>query len=90
MDYLPSPLDIPPVEGLNPLSKEVERRRSDEAEPLCALAFKISMDQGRKLTYVRVYSGVLEVGRPVYNANLRKEEKVARIFAMHANHKKRL
>ncbi|RLB01901.1 MAG: elongation factor G [Deltaproteobacteria bacterium] len=90
VDYLPSPLDIPPVEGLNPLSKEVERRRSDEAEPLCALAFKISMDQGRKLTYVRVYSGVLEVGRPVYNANLRKEEKVARIFEMHANHKKRL
>ena len=90
VDYLPSPLDVPPVEGINPLTHQTERRRSDEEEPLCALAFKIMMDQGRKLTYVRVYSGVLEVGASVYNANLKREEKVARIFEMHANHRKRL
>ncbi len=90
VDYLPSPLDIPPVEGLNPLTKEVEERRNDEHEPLCALAFKIIMDQGRKLTYLRVYSGVMETGKVVYNANLGREERVARIFEMHANHRKRL
>ena len=90
VDYLPSPLDIPPVKGVNPLTNQEEERPSDEAAPLCALAFKISMDQGRKLTYVRLYSGVLEAGKAVYNANLGREERVARIFEMHANHKRRL
>ncbi|OGP84096.1 MAG: translation elongation factor G, partial [Deltaproteobacteria bacterium RBG_16_54_11] len=88
--YLPSPLDIPPVQGVNPLTKKLEQRRSDEDESLCALAFKIIMDQGRKLTYVRMYSGVLETGKVVYNANLGTEERVARIFEMHANDRKRL
>jgi elongation factor G len=88
--YLPSPLDVPPVEGTNPLTKEVEQRRSDEAEPLCSLAFKIMMDQGRKLTYIRVYSGVMEAGKVVYNASLGKEERVARIFEMHAKQRKRI
>ena len=88
--YLPSPLDIPPVQGVNPLTKKLEQRRSDEDEPLCALAFKIIMDQGRKLTYIRMYSGVLETGKVVYNANLGIEERVARIFEMHANDRKRL
>jgi len=90
VDYLPSPLDIPPVQGTNPLTGETEARRSDEDEPLCALAFKIMMDQGRKLTYLRVYSGVMEAGNVVYNANLGREERIARIFEMHANHRKRL
>ncbi|RLB06976.1 MAG: elongation factor G [Deltaproteobacteria bacterium] len=90
VDYLPSPLDIPPVQGTNSLTGETEARRSDEDEPLCALAFKIMMDQGRKLTYLRVYSGVMEAGNVVYNANLGREERIARIFEMHANHRKRL
>jgi elongation factor G len=90
VDYLPSPLDIPPVKGVNPLSKFVEQRRSDDDETLCALAFKVMMDQGRKLTYLRIYSGIMETGKVVYNANLGKEEKIARIFEMHANHRKRL
>jgi len=90
VDYLPSPLDVPPVKGVNPLSKVVEQRRSDDDETLCALAFKVMMDQGRKLTYLRVYSGIMETGKVVYNANLGKEEKIARIFEMHANHRKRL
>ncbi len=88
--YLPSPLDIPPLEGVNPLTKQLEQRRSDENEPLCALAFKIIMDQGRKLTYIRIYSGVMEIGKVVYNANLGSEERVARIFEMHANDRKRI
>jgi elongation factor G len=88
--YLPSPLDIPPVQGVNPVTKQMEERRSDENEPLCALAFKIIMDQGRKLTYVRMYSGVMETGKVVYNANLDTEERIARIFEMHANDRKRL
>jgi elongation factor G len=90
VDYLPSPLDVPPVEGKNPITKEVEQRRSDESGPLCALAFKIMMDQGRKLTYVRIYSGVMETGKIIYNASLREEERVARIFEMHAKQRKRI
>ncbi|MEJ2066999.1 MAG: elongation factor G [Deltaproteobacteria bacterium] len=90
VDYLPSPLDVPPVEGINPLTKELEQRHSDESDPLCVLAFKIMMDQGRKLTYIRVYSGVLETGKVVYNASLKEEERVARIFEMHAKQRKRI
>lgn len=90
VDYLPSPLEVPPVQGVNPLTKETQQRRSDEDEPLCALAFKIMMDQGRRLTYVRVYSGVMETGKVVYNANLGGEERVARIFEMHAKQRKRI
>jgi elongation factor G len=90
VSYLPAPLDCPPVRGINPLTKLPEERRSDEGEPLCALAFKILMDQGRKLTYVRVYSGVIETGKVIYNANLGGDERVARIFEMHANDRKRL
>lgn len=90
VDYLPSPLDIPGVEGMNPHTKKVEQRQSDEDKPLCALAFKIMMDQGRKLTYLRVYSGVMDTGKVVYNSSLGNEERVARIFEMHANHRRRL
>jgi elongation factor G len=90
VNYLPSPLDVPSVEGTNPLTKEGEQRRCDEAEPLCSLAFKIMMDQGRKLTYIRVYSGVMEAGKVVYNASLGHEERVARIFEMHAKQRKRI
>ena len=90
VDYLPSPLDVPPVEGLNPHTKKVEQRKCDEDEPLCALAFKIIMDQGRKLSYLRVYSGVMETSMALSTASLANAERVARIFEMHANHRKRL
>ena len=90
VNYLPSPLEVPPVNGINPLTKRVEQRRSDEHEPLCALAFKIMMEQGRKVAYLRVYSGILETGKDVYNASLGKEERVARIFEMHAKQRKRI
>ena len=90
VDYLPSPLDIPPINGIDPRTDYVEERASSDDEPFCGLAFKIMMDQGRKLTYTRTYSGVLKTGSEVYNPRLRAKERVARIFLMHANHRERL
>lgn len=90
VDFLPSPLDIPPIKGENPQTKLVEERPSSEQAPLAALAFKIQMDQGRKLTYARIYSGKLEVGMDVLNVSKGVREKVSRIFQMHANKRDRL
>ncbi|MGC9967530.1 MAG: elongation factor G [Syntrophobacteraceae bacterium] len=90
VDFLPSPLDVPPIEGSHPRTGAAERRRASEQEPLAALAFKIVMDQGRKLTYMRIYSGVLEVGSDVLNVSKGSREKVSRIFQMHANKRDRL
>jgi elongation factor G len=90
VDYLPSPIDVPPVEGTNPETGEGARRMAKDEEPFTALAFKIMMDQGRKLAYIRIYSGVLKVGREVYNPRLKKGEKISRIFQMHANQRTRV
>jgi elongation factor G len=90
VNFLPSPLDVPPIEGINPQTDEPVKRASSEEEPLAALAFKIHMDQGRKLTYVRVYSGILEVGADVLNVSKGVREKVSRIFQMHANKRDRI
>jgi elongation factor G len=90
VDYFPSPLDVPPVEGTNPVTGEGARRRAEDEEPFAALAFKVMMDQGRKLVYIRIYSGVLKVGREVYNPRLKKGEKISRIFQMHANQRTRV
>ncbi|NTV42166.1 MAG: elongation factor G [Syntrophobacteraceae bacterium] len=90
IDYLPSPLDVPPVEGIDPDTREKAQRLSTEKEPFSALAFKIFMDQGRKLTYARIYSGKLQVGGDVLNVSKGAREKVSRIFAMHANKRDRL
>ncbi len=86
VDFLPSPLDLPPVSGIHPeTGKEVERK-PDENEPFVALAFKVMVDPyvGR-LTFFRVYSGKLKAGSYVYNATKGKEERVSRILLMHAN-----
>ncbi len=88
--YLPSPLDVPAVKGENPGTHELEERRANDDEDLAALAFKIVMEEGRKLTYIRIYSGSLKVGGDVYNVNLGKKEKISRIYKMHANHKDRI
>ncbi len=88
--FLPSPEDIPPVKGFNPVTKEEEVRCSSDDEPLAALAFKIRQDEGRKLTYLRVYSGRLEVGDAVYNASMGTKEKIARLLKMHANKRERI
>jgi elongation factor G len=89
VDFLPSPLDVPPVVGYRPKTGDEEARKSSESEPLAGLAFKVQMDQGRKLTYVRVYSGTMRTGSDVFNANKGETEKVARIFQMHANKRER-
>ncbi len=86
VDYLPSPLDRPPVEGINPITGEKEVRRPDENLPLTALAFKIMTDKYiGKVTYVRVYSGKIVKGAYVYNATRGVKERISRIVRMHAN-----
>lgn len=82
---LPSPLDVPPVEGLN-AKDETETREASDKEKFCALAFKLTSDPFvGNLAYVRVYSGVLKVGSKIYNSVKRKQEKIGRIVRMHAN-----
>ena len=90
VNYLPSPLDIPPVEGTNPVTGEREIRMAKDEESFAAIAFKVMMDEGRKLVYVRIYSGVLKVGTEVYNPRLKKGEKISRIFQMHAHQRNRV
>ena len=90
VDYLPSPVDIPPVQGFNPKTGEPESRRSSDQEPFAALSFKIMTEEGRKLTYIRVYSGILRTEQEVYNSTKGKRERVARLFRMHANKKERI
>ncbi|WRP14160.1 elongation factor G [Geochorda subterranea] len=88
VDYLPSPLDLPPVEGTHPDSGETLTRELVDQAPLAALAFKIQVDPYvGKLCYLRVYSGVLRSGTYVYNANKRAKERIGRILRMHANHR---
>jgi elongation factor G len=89
VDYLPSPLDIPAVEGKHPVTGEQEIRTAKEDDSFAALAFKVMMDEGRKLVYIRIYSGVLKVGAEVYNPRLKRGEKISRIFQMHAHQRTR-
>ena len=88
--FLPNPLDIPPVSGQNPNTKTLENRPPRDDAPFAGLAFKISMDQGRKLTYLRIYSGILNVGQEVYSPLKKTRERVARILRMHANKRERI
>ena len=88
--FLPSPEEIPPVKGVNPLTKQEEIRESSERAPLAALAFKIMQDEGRKLTYVRIYSGRIHAGDELYNAGRGRKEKIARLLKMHANKRERV
>jgi len=86
VDYLPSPLDVPPVEGFVPGTEKKETRAALDEAPFCALAFKIMTDPFvGALTFIRVYSGVLKSGSYVFNARTGAKERVSRLIKMHAN-----
>jgi elongation factor G len=91
VDYLPSPVDVPPITGVNPYTKKEEERRADDEEPLAALVFKIQTDPyvGR-LAYFRVYSGCLKAGATVMNATKRRKERIGRLLRMHADHREEI
>ena len=91
IDYLPSPLDVPPVKGTDPKTGEEISRKASDKEPLAALAFKIMADPFvGKLAYFRVYSGMMEQGTYVLNSTKGKKERVGRLLQMHANHRKEI
>ncbi|MDE7094769.1 MAG: elongation factor G [Oscillospiraceae bacterium] len=91
VDYMPSPLDVPAIKGINPDTNEEEERPSSDEEPFAALAFKIATDPFvGKLTFFRVYSGVLNAGSGVLNSTKDKHERIGRIVQMHANSRKEL
>ena len=91
IDYLPSPLDVPPVKGTDPKTEEELERPADDKAPLAALAFKIMSDPFvGKLAYFRVYSGEMHQGTYVLNSKKGKKERVGRILQMHANHRKEI
>ena len=90
VDYLPSPLDIPPTQGTNLRGDEIITREADDKAPFAALAFKIVSDPFGKLTYFRVYSGTIGKGDEVYNSVKEKRERLGRILLMHANQREDL
>ncbi|HSX40362.1 MAG TPA: elongation factor G [Candidatus Saccharimonadales bacterium] len=91
VDFLPSPLDIPPAKGINPKTNEETTRKADDNEPFAGLAFKIQIDPHvGKLTYFRVYSGKLTSGSYAYNSSKNTTERVGRILLMHANTREEL
>jgi len=89
-EYLPSPADVPPVRGIHPHTHNTVECPPHKSAPLAALIFKVSMIEGRKLCFVRIYSGKLVAGEDVFNTWLKKKEKLSRIFQMHANKMERI
>jgi len=86
IDYLPSPMDVPPVEGTDPDGAEPELRRASDDQPFAALAFKIMTDPYvGHVTYIRVYSGVMKTGQSVFNSTKKTRERIGRLLRMHAN-----
>ena len=91
IDYLPSPLDVDHVRGINPVTGEEEERKTSDDEPFAGLAFKIAADPFvGKLAFFRAYSGVLEAGSYVYNSSKQKKERIGRLVQMHANHREEI
>ncbi|MCE9579292.1 MAG: elongation factor G [Deltaproteobacteria bacterium] len=89
--YLPSPADVPPVHGVDPRDTTRHLTRSPKNnEPFAALAFKIAMDEGRKVVFLRVFSGTLEAGGEILNVRTGRKEKVSRLFRIHADKRERL
>lgn len=90
INFLPSPIEVPPISGVNPLTGNIEIRQNSADEELAALAFKISVFEGRNLVYLRIYSGKIKTGEEVYNSNKKIKERISRIFLMHANKRERI
>lgn len=85
---MPAPIDVPSIKGVNPETGEEIERHSSDTEPFAALAFKIATDPFvGKLCFFRVYSGTVNAGTTVYNANKDNDERMGRILQMHANHR---
>ena len=89
-DLLPSPLQAPPVRGKTPRGEEPEVIPCDPKAPFCALAFKVLSDEGKKLTYLRIYAGTLNFGMPMLNTSRRCHERFAQLFRMHAHKRERI
>jgi elongation factor G len=89
-DFLPAPTEMPAIAGVDPTTGQPTLRPPEDAAPFCALAFKVAMDEGRKTVFLRIYSGVLKPGDEVQNARTRRNEKVARLFSVHANRRERI
>jgi len=89
-EFLPSPVDVPPIQGMHPETGHVITCYPKESAPLAALIFKVAMMETRKLSFVRIYSGKIKAGSEVYNPALKKKEKLARILQMHANKRERV
>ena len=88
MAFLPSPLDLPPVTGMNPKTEQEEVRHASESDPFCGLAFKIATDPFvGKICFFRVYSGTIDAGSPCYNSVKGHKERMGRILQMHSNHR---
>jgi len=91
VEFLPSPLEVPPVHGVDPNDTSVKlTRAAKDGEPLAALAFKVAMDEGRKVVFCRIFSGQMAPGKEVLNVRENKKEKIARLFEIHANKRQRI
>ncbi len=90
IQFLPSPVDIPPIKGVHPETGEIVECRAKNSGPLAALIFKVAMIEGRKLSYVRIYSGEITAKKEAYNPFRKISEKISRILRMHANKRERL
>jgi elongation factor G len=90
VDFLPAPVELPPVVGTNPKTGEPAEFERTRNQPFCGVAFKVQLWEGRKHTYLRVYSGTVSASSSVYNANKGTDEKIARLLKLHADKKERL
>ena len=90
VDFLPSPVDIPPIKGVHPETGEIVECKAKDTDPLAALIFKVSMIEGRKLSYIRIYSGKMHTKENTYNPSRKTNEKLSRILRMHANKRERI
>lgn len=88
--FLPSPADVPPIKGINPHTGKTLECKASDTDPLAALIFKVSMSEGRKLSFVRIYSGRMKSKEEVYNPYRNTKEKLSRILRIHANKKERI